>query len=1307
MTDFEKKLGELRESIFRGGVSEGIAQLGAWLVETRDPEEREEIQLDMVLVFLMCGDLEEAEQHWKEAMSEATLLSSVRLMAFDAFFVAIHTRRGINLGVLDHCIETDPENYEYHLLRAMAFLHRKKYAHAQADLDRANTLCPNNILIMSIIADVNAELGNPDKAMALHEAVLEACPDFRRSLMNLGTLYFDRGRKEDAFRLFECLVAYDPVNWFAWNCIADILESREGYSMQALPYYAASIVSGSEANHAWLNLARGLVIQNRYEEAVHVLHHFRHDLRQRWEKEERYVANYITLIADAVSGKATPDAIPERLRQCRGFDPELNEILMRVLCRLANTTIRAPMHEIFACQMTAYADLAEFMSRCANHTIAFEEALAIGAVVHMLIWHGMLFEACSFLRMLASAEDPRLLDMASMRWNEVYTYIEAAHRCGCNPSEFHEYLLRAPSSESYLHMLMTGSPLRAPREWRDALCAAMMSGNMEDFRQVLFTFPTDDAFGKDSRDNAVSRGDRYLRAGKWFSAWQASDKSAQDFLAEAAASPELSPADVAVLRNLMETKPVEETAPLSGREQADRAQVARMVTAAMRGDRELPSDEIATQADNENEQPTCGASLEDALMDGEPLPFTIDGSAFQRQMSATSVDARELDASSYGDVFRQWAGRFATLYRRISGNDALPDGDDGTQDICEGMRRAWAALHGEMPTQDAPFGDPAVRTCLDWVAGDVPTCRMVLPQNGSNPFALRLPASPMLAAPMRYAVQRVPATPAYAKNYAVPVAANYLNLLDIYEMFFNRAVVAIEAMDEDEDALSVFLDGSFRFHSESRLGASNDNACECIESTHELAQALRAAQRKLSKQEETWRLTEFRKGHRDHEMLDQIRQWAEKHARELLTDVMQTEAQIRDLGPGSQFMVLWKLHDILKTYPFLSRLYLLIAAVHAKLQEPDKAMQAIQAGLAWEDRLYAGSGWLPVRPGDDGTERGLEAENAYTEFEEKQYLLWNEHFVFQPHDEAMYHYADYASRIPLRRRRRLRIPAFIQRIVENDKGGAFDFYRIFRRLLLNNPAMRDSYLSAVATPGVETLRDYMVFLLRDMTAPQYFPLRRQIAECLHQLYPLEDTGALARFYCDNLQPANALPLAAYSFFAEAPDSDSSAQSAVTLGCLLYDMGFMDEAMHFLKKALRVKNPSPMAYLTQGCALIEMRKFHEAIDCLKKGQQLDPSSDRFQYNMALAYIELGELDEAEQAVKAGMELSKYPVDLNMQLLRIYVKKGLFENALALARYVAGEDPDLFCNAIKYPEFDEFVKMRAVRALLKQCGCPPEN
>jgi tetratricopeptide (TPR) repeat protein len=226
----------------------------------------------------------------------------------------------------------------------------------------------------------------------------------------------------------------------------------------------------------------------------------------------------------------------------------------------------------------------------------------------------------------------------------------------------------------------------------------------------------------------------------------------------------------------------------------------------------------------------------------------------------------------------------------------------------------------------------------------------------------------------------------------------------------------------------------------------------------------------------------------------------------------------------------------------------------------------------------------------------------------------------------------------------------------------------------------------------------------NLNPTRYFPLRRQFAELLFQLYPQENVGPLAKFYCDNVQISNAIPKASYAFLSEVqPNGESDdMQACATIGCLLYDLGVPEEAQKFAERSIHFKNPPVQAYLTRACSLIDNHQYEEAIDMIKLGLKLDPKQDRFYYNLALVYLDLDRPEDAEQAAKSGIAISRYPVDLQVQLLRAYVRNGKFVDALPLVRAIADIDPDLLLSTIKFPEFELFREMLPVKTILDECA-----
>lgn len=1334
VTDLQQRIEELRSSIFHGNVTEGVTAFGTMLLETRDDAARASILIEMVLIFLLCGDLDEARHHWEEYCDIAVPNESTRGKAFLAFFMMIDDRHRRAVNRFEECLLEEPNCFEYYVLRALGYMQTRHLDHALADLERANAISPDNVLIMALMADVYTELKQLDKAMALHESVLEACPDFRRSLMNLGLIYLDKGRRQDAYRLFECLVAYDPVNWFAWNCIADILEATSGKTLRALPFYAAAIVSGSEVNLSWICLARGLYTENRFEQGYRVLVDFE-SRGLHWKKDEIETVRYMKLIGEVIEGSVTKDEVMSQLKRLRSFEFDFNHHLFTILHTLSHLRFEGDVTDIFVAELEVYMHVGEILISCERHYLQSEETLGLSAAIHLMIWSGMLMEVVTLLRMLGHIDEPQIQDMISLRWNEIYDHLEASRRAGIALEDFHEGILNAPNTHSYFSLIESSARdlIRAPREWRENLSAALHDDYCREFETILFDLPTDGIMTRLKKrfDDEVAKHndhacDVYRRFWHAASVWsETNDVSTVENLSE---SERLTPEEMDIFRDFIAIAPVEtERRPLS-RAQVDSKQLEILWRAVRERERDIESDKLMAPADNDNFLQVCAAGLEEALSGFEPLPFTLDGTAFKRLMPKT-IEARHiLDESTLQDVLAAICRKILFVVTRRIQNEEIPSNAENDARVCRNVMQEIRILHGQEAFSDDPIHDDDnadVASVMSELCAHCSTYKVVAVRRDLRcfePFRAFV-SSPILSNKVAFKVQKIATTPNFAKFYDVPVVDNFLSYRDLYEQFFNGAVDAIESWRKtgNLDELSIFFDDAiYRFEpyqgkkrrekdampllSPLKAGNSDSesNASHEIRNAAELADSLQKMYDQAKTISKMTLRSEIRFGEMNHPFSRQLRAWAQAHAQAIYGDIVEIEREFREYNLGNQFMLLWKIHDVLNRYPYLSRLYLILAGVHARIDEPEKAFLAVQAGLAWEDRLYGSIGWKPICANESGLERGFDPVEACTEFEETQSLLWSERFVFQPRDEAMYHYGDLDQLPSLRRRCHLENPRPWMRIIENDKSGGYDFYRLMRRFIVSQPSLKEAYLAALAAADLYSLRDYLVFTLKELVNPEQFPLRRQLAELLIGLYPLEDTGALARFYCDNLQPANALPLAALAYFSESQNGESTTQPAVTLGCLLYDMGFMDEAMIYLDQAMKVKNPSPMAYLTKGCALIEVREFDKAIECLKAGQKLDPTSDRFYYNMSLAYIEQGKLDEAEQAIKAGIELSAYPVDLNMQLMRVYVKRGLFENALALARYVAGEDPDLFSNALKYPEFDAFVQLKAVQQLLSECS-----
>ena len=1365
--NFNTLMDALKESIYKGNFSGGANTLARWLQEDLDETQYLDVQSELILLALVCGDLEDAEQRWHEIRGDVDTANHPRYAALSAYFLMTENRREQALKIFESCLLAEPNNFEFYLLRGLGYAQCEQYEHAQADFDRANALSPNNVLILSSMGDVCIELGERERAVALHESVLEACPDFRRSLTSLGVLFCDLGQLDDSFRLFQCLVGYDSINWFAWTCLGDIISTRPGQSYQALLYYAAAIATGSEQAETYITFIKGLMSLGYYDTARNMFRKF--EKRMSWEPKDLFTVNYLKLVCDVVLHPEI-ESQPEFERRFKDLTPHndrASRILFETLAGLAKLDYCGDIVQIFAIHMTGFFCIANYLTLCERRIIIPEEAVLIGVLAHMYIWNGFGFESRALLNLLSGAEDPRVIDMMYVLWSELYERDEIAFNAGIRYDLFHEKLVKESDSELEFRKFKTGKieKLTGYLNWRNSLLKFNEIPESSDFVRALFDFPFESVLSdleiEIGNDNPM-RSEILAEFWGIYEQWTHLSKDKQDVsefwkTQKKSVSKKL----LILLKKLSKLDIPVQTDALSYREKLDLNSWRQVFKAVHHKSTEITAN-LEIVPDNDNLEQASAASLEEALSGFDPLPFALDGTAFKRLMHKTREDYHLLESASSDELMSSLVRRSLQTMMRGQSNEAINATVEPTilQEKLKGIKALWKTLHGVSPIS-RPIIESARKEHLDEllrrVTGNIDSCTHLMgAENCLSDEGVLLPKSPCVSVSMWYKYPELPKFPKGSACYAQPLPGNFLTHLDLTEQFFNYAVNTIESWFEtgDNHLLKIFLnDGMVRFkkflsrpryragnrvHLEVSDAVSHDKLFVKRESAynsdtehkkirtrgemtghapaqldptriyliHEMADSLTQLRAWAKSSHLSLFSSNVNTGYRKHPFLEQFHTWAEKHADALWMDIARIEEQIRYFEVASQYTIIWQIHDILNRWPFLSRVYVLLAGVYARMGEEEKALQAIQTGLQWEDKLYKGVGWYPIHPSKEDPERetAFEPITAETELGDSQYLLWPERYVLLPRDEAMYHYGSLERETGMRCRIPYVQPMTLLRVVWNDKGGCFDFYRLFRKFISMTPALRDVYLKAIYTQGVHSLRDYMVYIITNMVAPESFPLRRQIAELLFQLYPRENPGAIGRFYCDNVQPSNALPYTAFAQFSRVGEDgvDDSSLSTVTLGCLLYDIGAMEEGMEYLDRASNSDTPSSMALLTKGCALIEMREFDKALECLKKGQKIDPSSDRFFYNMSLVYIETNRLDEAEQAIQAGIALSKFPVDLNLQLMRVYVRRGQMLEALPIARYIANEDPEYFLSLILYPEFEEFRELPAVQAMLDECS-----
>lgn len=1381
--EFQTVLARIRERVSAGELTEASKELLKLSSTLKSAVQRMEVLLDLSQIAIVSGDKDEAKAYWHEASvafhrpfdlgAEKWMQKHQdpgnrpkRLQFYDVYFTTPTRRNAAKMGKtpFDAFVEEAPNCSEYYLIRGLYFLDAEAHGRAQADLERANALDPNNVLVLSPLAEAVMNLGNTERATTLNERVLSACPSLRRSLVNLGILYCGAHRNEEAYKLFQCLVAYDPMNWFAWTCLGDMFVERKGVSFQSMPYYATAIVTGTTIAYTYVQMAKALCFLGRPNRALEVLDLYS-ECFSRWPHEHLPLVRYIKLINEILhSPEIAFDQVvlTERMQQLKPRCDHLSLLLFQMLAHAVALNYSMSLVGVFCGHMSCFAIMVQFLNECDARPIYEEEIVLLSLITRYYIWNGFLFEARALISLMSRSDDAQMSDMCGLLQREMYRYCDMAEHAGVRLSEFHERLFHL-NEEKHFYRFVSESRVQVSPEssWRLLITPFLSNLGASDIEISLFE----------------SRFDSLMEEIDTHAAETGYDASYREFwsLCQLYCSTRGGKKNAKILSERLERLDSEwrrlfdifknvysSSADLESLDEGKRSDTSfkRLLTNLSRGQANNASRELYSMAANDNLGVSGASSLEDALSGYDPLPFTADGTAFQRLLKMN--DTFELDESNVDEVLKQILDTRIFMHRRQKTNEALdvrqsPWHATPTNELESRAYRFWKQLHGKesfghFPILDT-FVDPVRRSSdnedaffeeacqrfndygqasafgelpdakdgteiqddvllslVDWIRSSR-SMTAILKASLHRSFdnrAWKLPEQPAVLYPVRCKIQTPPKMPPSTQILKQTVAVGLLTRVDLVEQFFNRAVYAVTEWEKSRnaEALSVFFDEDrlMRFATFEDCAAGDfSNTISWIDDANGLAESLEVAAGELLCDETDARFCDyerFNRGYIEHPFLQQFRKWAELHAEKIFREIARYEAALAHWNAKRRFVLEWQINDMIRRYPYLSRLYLLLAKLYYLVDENDKAKKAFEVGFMWEERLYGDSTWA-TRTDAEGKDIVFDAVMAGTEFDEQQLQLWQERFVFLGNDESMYHYKPYGKTYPLRYAKLPEVRThLLSRIIVNDKSGAFDFYRLFKSFFVQEHAVKAIFRYALTQNALFNLKDYLKFLLVELVAPRYFPFRRQVAELYYQLYPEENPGALARFFCDNFQPVNALSYAALSYIMgnENDAFDFDSQGCLTLGCILYDMGYMEAAVEYLGIAVKCSKPVPMALLTLGCAYIELDKNKEAVRVLTEGTKCDPYCDRFYYNLSLAYFSLEKYEEAEAAVRRGIALANYPVDLRLQLMRILVHFKRYTEALPLAQYVITEDPDMFMTTLEHNEFLEFRKLDAVRKIV---------
>ena len=81
----------------------------------------------------------------------------------------------------------------------------------------------------------------------------------------------------------------------------------------------------------------------------------------------------------------------------------------------------------------------------------------------------------------------------------------------------------------------------------------------------------------------------------------------------------------------------------------------------------------------------------------------------------------------------------------------------------------------------------------------------------------------------------------------------------------------------------------------------------------------------------------------------------------------------------------------------------------------------------------------------------------------------------------------------------------------------------------------------------------------------------------------------------------------------------------------------DEALVFLKKAVRINNEIRLAYVDLGAVLTQQKQYADAIAALRRAVELDPARPDAHYRLGRAYQAMGNAEESQKEFSKVREL----------------------------------------------------------------------
>jgi len=1334
-----KRLTGIRQSIQQGDIDKGIAQLRplyeagmSWLNNPdANPADGDgdsastpavltyqdvaEALFDLLLNAIIVNDSEEMSM-LLIALEECAPKMSLnpRRDAFEGYRLCILGRRAQGMRCLKAAIEANPNQYESFLLRGMVYFNSGHFERAMADLERADGLSKDNIYVMSILADIHYELKRFERAELLHRLVLAKCDNFRRSLLSLGMILFESLRHKESFALFNRLLVDEPLNWFAWTCMGDMRAAQRGYTFESVSCYAMALISGSNEPALRISLAKHLLVLGHYESARRLLNtgaegdilDLPGDLPAiRKTPSERAEFAYFELIGDIVTSKDDfdEDRILNKLKALKG--DHTTESLFMLLIEYVTLDYKAQISEVFRKSFLGFLIIDNYLRDCSTRPIKPEETFLLGTIARAAIWSGLLLAANSILNILRQAEDAAILDFVDLLEVELFEHNRFSKNVEVEVEHLHQEIFRSEQAgPHYLAIIKDpNTKLALDDQWAQTLGAHFGLATSHDWAMVFFN-PTYLASLKDFyEDNPFHEERRHdlIRAYTLLASCHEQNPS-HSVLNQA-----LGPKGARLVRDMLQSSASYTHA---HRSLADFWKSFRLHALVVDAPHLSPQHAVySPHNDNDIDVDALNENSFRSFLPAEKVFF--DNSAFAESGSPYMQPVGVVDTWRVEECLRRIGQRLFPACLRGLMLDAIQksETDAVIEELNDALVALWKVLRGAAPV-DVQISSANCQLVFEALRELLPEpciakflADLVEHARNHPNIKICLPAQPIPACEALFRTQS-PNTISRAADILHTIApGNYLTFRDLCELFHNYAVFAVEnvRLHAITDDLAAILESDERF----TFGSSpkSGGATKVIKDIKAFTRALETHFKDAEKSFQPKLAFHFGKGTSEFPFFQQFDAWAHAQAGHILAECAEIEFSLRHAQSAPPFETFCRINTLINRFPFLSRVYIFLADYHIKTSAPEKAIQAIEDGLVWEDRLYQGVGWLPIHSDSHGAESPFEPVYPAGEHE-LSVMIWPEWQTVIQQEDFFFHATDLDVGAGMRRRYPDKTPITIQREMFDDKGGIFDFYRLFKRFIQEDGHIRDVFLQCIAIPGPHSLEEVLRRFIAHLEDNETFDLHRQCADLLRQLYPKAPCTALAKFYCDNFQPINALMIASGEYICHSPESSPQhyAKAAETLGAALYDMGYMDEACYHLRHATTLPHASASAFLTYGCACIEARDFQAAIQSLQEGQLRDPANDRFGYNLALAYIELGQFDKAEQCLKKSLRHARSASDIGIQLVRVLVKQARFQSAIETARLLSKEDPVGFCTAMSYPEFEDFKKLRVVQDLIAGCS-----